>query len=35
MDFVMPLGWADSSERGFCEGLQIQCPVAVICFFAL
>lgn len=31
----MPLGWADSSEMGFCEGLQIWCPVEVICFFAL
>lgn len=31
----MPLGWADSSEMGFCEGLQIWCSVEVICFFAL
>ena len=36
MDFVMPFGRADdSSERGFCEGLQIRCPIEVICFFAL
>jgi len=35
-DFVTPLGWADSSERGFCEGLQILCPpVEVVCVCAL